>query len=187
MPVLPLILVQSSRWYTFAGPIAGILLVVASIALWFAWRRGLANMKSSNLVALMATYAIALWALLLPVGWEFKLDKEGVALSAPFDPMADKGRIVWRDLKEARFGARDGVPTLEFVWDKGKITLDTLEQVPAAFWPAMAATIEANAPAALKPNAAEWLAQAKQKAAPLSGQMMLQGYVAKDVSGKELK
>jgi hypothetical protein len=187
MPALPLLLEQSSRWYSFAGPLAGVLLLVAGIALWFGWRRGLANMKSSNLVALLATVAIALWALVLPLGWEFRLDKDGVALSAPFDPMADKGRIAWRDLKAAQFGARDGVPTLEFLSDKGKITLDTLEQVPAAFWPAMAATIEANAPAALKPNAAEWLAQAKQKAAPLSGQMMLQGYVAKDGSGNELK
>lgn len=187
MPVLPLILEHSARWYSFAGPIAGILLLVAGIALWFGWRRGLANMKSSNLVALMATFVIAIWALVLPVGWEFRLDKEGVALSAPFDPMADKGRIAWRDLQTAQFGARDAVPTLEFLSDKGKLTLDTLEQVPASFWPALVTTIEANAPTALKPNAAEWLAQAKQKAAPLSGQMMLQGYVAKDGAGNELK
>ena len=187
MPDLPLLLEPSSRWYSFAGPIAGILLLVAGIALWFGSRRGLANMKSSNLVALMATFVIALWALLLPVGWEFRVDKDGVALSAPFDPMADKGRIAWRDLKAAQFGARDGVPTLEFLADKGKITIDTLEQIPASFWPAMVATIEANAPNALKPNAAEWLAQAKQKAAPLTGQMMLQGYVARDGSGNELK
>lgn len=187
MPVLPLVLEQSSRWYSFAGPLAGILLLVGSIALWFAWRRGLANMKSSNLVALTATYVIAIWALLQPVGWEFRLDKDGVALSAPFDPMADKGRIAWRDLRVAQFGARDGVPTLEFLGDKTKITLDALEQLPAAFWPAIVATIEANAPDALKPSAAEWLAQARQKAAPLGGQMMLQGYVARDGAGNELK
>jgi hypothetical protein len=190
MPVLPIVLEQSARWYSFAGPIAGILLLVAGTALWFAWRRGLSNMKSSNFVALVATVLIAAWALVFPLGWELRLDKDGISFSAPFDPMASTGRIPWRDLKDARFGTRDaGVPTLEFVGGGSqKLVLDTLEEVPPAFWAALVAVVEANAPGfRFQPTAEAWLAQARQKSTPAGAPMMLQGYVARDGAGNALK
>ena len=36
MPILPIVLEQSARWYSFAGPIAGILLLVVTVG-FFGW------------------------------------------------------------------------------------------------------------------------------------------------------
>lgn len=189
MPVLPIVLEQSTRWYVFAGPLAAVLLLVSGSALWFAWRRGLANSKSSTLVALLATVVIAAWALILPIGWELRLDRDGVSLKAPFDPAAQGGRIAWKDLKEIRFGTHNTVAAVEFVSDRGQIVvLDTLQQVPPSFWPTLVKVVEASAPAFLfRPSAADWLEQARKASLPVEGAWMLQGYVVRDGDGKELK
>lgn len=189
MPVLPIILEQSARWYVFAGPLAGVLLVVSGGALWFAWRRGLANSKSSTLVALLATVAIATWALILPLGWELRLDRDGISLKAPFDPAAESGRIAWKDLKEIRFGTHNSVAAVEFVSGRGQVVvLDTLQQVPPSFWPTLITVVEANAPAyQFRPSAADWLDRAHKASQPVESAWMLQGYVARDGAGNELK
>ena len=189
MPVLPIVLEQSARWYGFAGPLAGVLLLVSGVSLWFAWRRGLATMKSSTLVALLATVVIAGWALILPVGWELRLDRDGVSLRAPFDPAAQAGRIAWKDLKEIRFGTRNSVAAVEFVSSQGEVVaLDTLEQVPPSFWPTLVKVVEANAPAfQFRPSTAGWLDQARKASRPVPDAWMLQGYVARDGAGNELK
>lgn len=148
--MLPLVLEPTWHYLLMAVPLGAPLVGLAAHLAWREWRKGWANFGPGQWFAVALMTGIGTALLIQPLGWQLRCDRDGIALSAPFDLSTTSEEIRWSDLKDLRIGSTGGranKPMLRFV-GKGGATIDlkVLDGVPAGYWPALAAAIEANAP-----------------------------------------
>ena len=190
---LPLVLDQTARWCFFYGTLAAVIFYIVGADFVKARR-----WKSSLPLAYVATVgpllAFFTWTTLLPLGWQLRVDGQGVTLHAPMEFWADRGTIAWGDLREVRIGSTWGTrsgsfPTLEFVGSDGTVlVLKALNAVPSAYWPALAAAIEANGPSvALQPDRARGLEELRGLTLSDPSDRAMVGYVGRDGRGRRLE
>lgn len=188
---LPLVLEQTSRWYYFAVPLAGLIIVPFAIAavIDIFRRRG-----SKRLLIGLVGIILPLWFIFSNVGWQFRVDGDGIELRAPANPFEGAGQIAWRDLRAVRFTSRStrGGSSNFVEFDGGSTTLElgALSGIPKSFWPALIEAVRANAPRAKlegADNPEQWLKQADEESQVSWGSLVARRYVARDGHGKELK
>lgn len=186
--ILPLTLEPTAHWYFLAGPLAALMLGVVGVMLRTSWGSGWKNIPPRSAIACLLLTGLALCLLLQPVGYSFRLDRDGITLRAPFDPLTSSGTIAWSELRDVRLGqvcGRRCSPTVEFVGQSGTVlTLKSLDGVPAAYWPNLVGVIEANAPGfRFQPDPATWLDRVKARAQPEPGSFGGDIYAARDGTG----
>jgi hypothetical protein len=191
---LPIIIEQTARWYWLAVPMAAVPLAVLVLAI----ASAIKGRKMPRLAVLATMLFLGLWGgwfVMAPVDWQTRIDKDGITVRAPFDPlMSTPGHIDWKDLKEIRFGktsGRGGSST--FIVFEGKdysgLELHNLHNYPASFWAALIAAIESNAPQVkYAPDKRTWLLWLKDsidpETAPFSS---FRGYTVRDGDGQLLR
>lgn len=97
-PNLPIVIERSMGLDLLFGTI----LAVLSFALGWRAIRGLADEEKAGALPalLLAAFGLVLGAAIAirDVGWQFRIEKDGIALHAPFDVTASSTTIAWRDL-----------------------------------------------------------------------------------------
>ncbi|MEI6202142.1 MAG: hypothetical protein WCP68_09345 [Enhydrobacter sp.] len=187
--MLPLILEQTDRWYYFAVPLGG--LIIAPFVIFTTmdiFRRGF---RAKPLLAALVGVILPTWFIFSNVGWQFRVDREGVELRAPLNPFEGAGRIAWRDLRSMQFvsKATKGGSTKMLAFEATDTTLElgALPGVPKSFWPLLIEAVQVNAPQAQLGGAAtpeRWLTLAGEDSQKSWGVLVARDYVMLDGSGR---
>ena len=180
--MLPLVLEQTDRWYYFAVPLGGLIILPFVIFPTIdVFRRGF---RAKPLLAALVGVILPTWFIFSNVGWQFRLDGEGIELRAPLNPFEGAGRIAWRDLRTVEFVSKStrGGSTLmlDFVGTDTTLELGALPGVPSSFWPLLVEAVRANAPQAKLAGAGtseRWLALAAEDSRKGWGAVVGRAYV----------
>ena len=184
---LPLVLEQTPRWYVFAVPMAVLMYFLVGRAVWGLWRKNWEGLTPYTTMVFVALVLGSIVFVLQPVGWQFRIDRDGLTLRAPMELWTDHGTITWEDLRDIRVGWSSGrggsYPRLELVGADKVLVLQPLDGVPEGYWPVFAAAVEANAKRfAFLPSRDKWIEQV-MATAHSEGSMPLATYVAHDAAG----
>jgi hypothetical protein len=74
---------------------------------------------------------MALWSALHFATWQARIDTQGVAVSAPFDPLRRQGAVAWRDAASVSIGGRLSLYRLRVTSRTGTTAEITLAELPA--------------------------------------------------------
>ena len=96
MPELPIV-AEISNWGMFILGAALIAVAVASVPV--AWRLP-GRKRLAGFAGLLIPLVLGLIPLLRDIGWQLRIDQNGIALHGPLEPFWQSGEIAWPDLTD---------------------------------------------------------------------------------------
>ena len=95
MPELPIV----AEVYNWPSYILGAILLVIAIAMaWFAWQRLKGHKRVAGFVSVLIPLVLGLILIGRDIGWQLRIDQNGIALRAPFEPLWPSGEIAWSNV-----------------------------------------------------------------------------------------